>query len=174
MIRRFFIAGLAATLLIGCGSSTSAPEATSEPESDAAYFLVRHAEKTTEKPDPALTQAGQQRAQDLTARLDKVSLTAIYSSDYTRTRDTAAPVAKAQGLDVIIYDPRDLEGLAKILLAQKGQILVVGHSNTTPELSALLGGPKGEPIVEATEYDRFYILQRNGDDVSGHIKRFGK
>jgi len=55
---------------------------------------------------------------------------------------------------VKLYDPRDLEGFAKRLLAENGHILVVGHSNTTPPLSALLGGPEGEPIVEATEYDR--------------------
>ncbi|MEP3889613.1 MAG: phosphoglycerate mutase family protein [Hellea sp.] len=166
MIRRVFLTGLSAALLLGCASKT--------PSYDATYYLVRHAEKTTEKPDPALTEDGKQRAQDLAGRLANIPLTAIYSSDYTRTRNTAAPASKAQGLDVIIYDPRDLDGFAKSLLAQKGHILVVGHSNTTPQLSALLGGEAGEPIVEATEYDRFYVLQRRGDNVTGRIDTFGK
>jgi len=166
MIRRVVLFGLTAILIAGCAAKV--------PESDATYYLVRHAEKTTEKSDPSLTQQGQQRAEDLAQRLSDVSLTGIYSSDYIRTRDTAAPVATSKTLNVSIYDPRDLDGFAKELLAQKGHFLIVGHSNTTPQLSALLGGPEGTPIVEATEYDRLYILQRNGNEVSGRIARYGE
>jgi len=165
MIRRFFIAALVSTVLLGC-----APKSISY---DATYYLVRHAEKTTEKPDPALTTEGQKRAQALAERLSDVSLTAIYSSDYHRTRDTAMPVATSQDLDVVIYDPRSLENFAKVLLAQKGQILVIGHSNTTPRLSVLLGGEAGPPIVEATEYDRLYVLRRRGANVRSQIERYG-
>jgi len=97
-------------------------------------------------------------------RLKDVPLTRIYSSDYIRTRDTAAPLAAAKGLNVKIYNPRDLEGLSERLLNETGHIVVVGHSNTTPELSQLLGGESGPPFVEATEYDRLYILERYGSD----------
>lgn len=166
MTRRAVLAGLATLLLFGCATHPS--------PADTTYYLVRHAEKTAEKPDPALTPEGEQRAQDLAQRLANVPLTAIYSSDYKRTRDTAAPIAAAANLDVTIYNPRDLKAFAKTLSSQKGHILIVGHSNTTPQLSALLGGPAGKPIVEATEYDRFYVLQRRGLDVTGRIEKFGK
>ena len=166
MRRRGFL-GLAATAILAACQPTP-------PEADTTYYLVRHAEKTAEKPDPGLTAAGQQRAQDLAARLKDVKLTKIYSSDYIRTRDTAAPIAAAQKLEVTLYDPRDLEGFSKQLLDEKGHILVVGHSNTTPSLSELLGGEAGEPIVEATEYDRLYILERRGDKVVTSIKRYGR
>ena len=165
MIRRAFLALGACAILAGCAAKPAQP--------DAVYYLVRHAEKTTEKSDPGLTEAGQKRAEDLAARLKDVPLTAIYSSDYIRTRDTAAPIAAAMGLEVKLYDPRDLEGFAKRLLAENGHILVVGHSNTTPPLSALLGGPEGEPIVEATEYDRLYVVERTGLVVDGIIERYG-
>lgn len=127
-----------------------------------------------EKPDPGLTAAGQQRAQDLAARLKDVQLTKIYSSDYIRTRDTAAPIAATTGLEVIIYNPRELKNFSQKLLKDRGHILVVGHSNTTPELSQLLGGESGEPIVEATEYDRLYVLKRYGADVTGQIEKYGE
>ena len=166
MIRRCFLALAISTLLTACAGTTSQP--------DATYYLVRHAEKTKDKTDPALTEAGAQRAQDLAVRLNNVPLKKIYSSDYTRTRDTAAPIATAMGLDVILYNPRDLEGVSKNLLTETGHILVVGHSNTTPELSKLLGGDAGAPIIEATEYDRLYILKRYGSDVSGDIVRYGE
>lgn len=165
MIRRAVLGVFAAIMLLGCGPKAAV--------NDATYYLVRHAEKTAETPDPALTQAGQKRAEDLAARLSKAPLSAIYSSDYIRTRDTAAPIASAKNLDVIIYNPRDLDGFAKELLKLSGNILVVGHSNTTPQLSALLGGPEGTPIVEATEYNRLYVLQRRGIDVTGQIETYG-
>jgi len=166
MRRRYFLGMVIGGVLTAC-----APNA---PEPDATYYLVRHAEKTKDKKDPALTEAGIERAQDLASRLNKVPLKKIYSSDYKRTRDTAAPIVAKTGLDVVIYNPRDLEDFSQNLLKETGHILVIGHSNTTPELSELLGGDSGSPIVEATEYDRFYVLKRYGIEVSGRIERYGE
>lgn len=162
-----------AVFIAGCSPKTAAPDTSAQVSPDAVYYLVRHAEKTTEKNDPGLTEAGHKRAQDLAARLADVPLTKIYSSDYIRTRDTAAPVAKAKGLAVEIYDPSALEDFAASLLAQNGHILVTGHSNTTPPLSAFMGGEAGTPIVEATEYNRFYVLTRKGETVTSVIETFG-
>ena len=153
-------------LLLGCRAQPSTPY--------TGYYLVRHAEKTADKDDPGLTEAGYKRAQDLAERLADVPLTKIYSSDYRRTRDTATPVAQAKNLDVVIYDPRALEVFTNTLLTETGHILVVGHSNTTPQLSEYLGGQAGEPIIEATEYNRFYVLSRNGSRVTSIIDTFGQ
>lgn len=160
------ILGAALTLLVLACSPQSSP--------DAVYYLVRHAEKTTEKNDPGLTDVGVRRADDLAARLSEIKLDKIYSSNYIRTRDTAAPTAKAQGVRVEIYDPKDLEGFAAALLAETGHILVVGHSNTTPPLVEFLGGEGGEPIVEANEYNRFYVITRGGDNIATDIQTFGE
>jgi len=55
-----------------------------------------------------------------------------------------------------------------------GTHLVVGHSNTTPPLTELLGGEGGEPIVEATEYDRLYRVDITKDgSASSKLMRFG-
>ena len=137
-------------------------------------FLVRHAEKTADKNDPALTAEGQARAETLASMLADAGLTHIHSSDYKRTRDTAAPLAARLGLEVQIYDPRDLPAMAAQLKSQSGRHLVVGHSNTTPQLTELLGGEGGTPITEATEYDRLYYvtIDANGD-VASTLLRFG-
>ena len=166
MRRRGFLRLAAIAILAACQPPP--------PEVDTTYYLVRHAEKTAEKSDPGLTAAGQQRAQDLAVRLKDVKLTKIYSSNYIRTRDTAAPIAAVQKLEVTLYDPRDLDGFAQQLLGEKGHILIVGHSNTTPPLSELLGGEAGEPIVEATEYDRFYRLTKTGTAVITTIEKYGQ
>lgn len=148
-------------------------------ETGQHIYLVRHAEKILNVDDPALTPDGQSRALALAERLEDVDVTGIYSSDYKRTRDTAAPLAAAKGLAVQTYDPRDLPGLAARLKTECNICVVVGHSNTTPELADALGGDFGGEIDEATEYDRLYhivIKQKDGESgeiVTTKIERYG-
>ena len=137
------------------------------PTPAAEIYLVRHAEKVTEaSKDPALTEIGSQRAQNLADVLRSAGITKIYSSDYTRTRDTAAPLAEHLGLELQLYDPKALDSLAADLLRLTENALVVGHSNTTPELAKLMGGEGGTPIVEEWEYDRLYLLQTENGKVT--------
>lgn len=131
---------------------------------ETVYYLFRHAEKTTEASDPGLTEEGYTRAENLAVFFGDLGVIEIYSSDYTRTRDTVAPLAVATGIAVEIYDPRDLEGFAETLRGLDGVIIIVGHSNTTPELTALLTGQETEPMPE-TEYDRLYEVLVSDDGI---------
>jgi phosphohistidine phosphatase SixA len=149
----FCVVFLAATLL-GCSPAPAPPAG---PES--VFFLVRHAEKADQSEDPPLTEQGRLRAEGLARLLKDAGVERIYSSDFTRTRETAAPLADALGLEVVSYDPKALSALADVLLSSSGRSLIVGHSNTTPELAGLLGGAPGPPIPE-DEYDRLYVLTR--------------
>lgn len=166
--------------LFGLSSCASDTTLTSVPPVEAGLgidgvYLVRHAEKTTDKDDPALTEAGQARAEALADLLADKKLTHIHSSDTKRTRDTAAPLAERLGLEVALYNPRDLPAMAAKLKATPGRHLVVGHSNTTPQLTELLGGDGGTPIVEATEYDRLYWVTTAADEpVVSYLTRFGE
>lgn len=136
----------------------------------ADIYLVRHAEKVKDgSKDPALTGVGRLRAQNLADMLRSAGIERIYSSDYRRTRDTAAPLAGTQGLKSRIYDPKALEPLAAELVKLENNVLVVGHSNTTPELAELMGGDGGEPIVEEWEYDRLYLVQTENGKVTRTI-----
>jgi broad specificity phosphatase PhoE len=123
----------------------------------ATLFILRHAEDLDEGRDPVLTKEGEQRAEELATMLIDSGVEFILSSDYRRTRDTVAPLAAALGLDVEIYDPRDLPGLIEELARRGADGVVVGHSNTTPTVVDLLGGAPGDPIDEM-EFDRLYIL----------------
>ncbi len=135
-------------------------------------YLVRHAEKTTVNPDPGLTLAGEQRAQQLADRLETAGVTAIWTTDYARTRATAAPLAERLGVEVRLYSPGDLPGFAEYLQTHPEETaLVVGHSNTTPQLVELLGGDPGAPINEAGEYDRLYIVSTR--ERTSVLERFG-
>lgn len=142
---------------------------------DTTYtvYLVRHAEKQSGD-DPSLTSDGLLRADTLADLLSDKDIENIWSSDYRRTRETAAPLAERLGIDVQLYDASDLQSLADEITADGVTVLVVGHSNTTPALAEFLGADPGEPIVEANEYDRLYLIQREGNATRSHdIQRFG-
>lgn len=143
------------------GEGGSVPGASAD--ESTVVFLVRHAEKTTGaggEPgrDPGLTEAGHRRARVLAEMLAIAGITGVHSTDYRRTRETARPFAEARGLEVETYDARDPAALVSQLRQSPGRHLVVGHSNTAPELVAMLGGEPGPPIEEKCEYDRLYVL----------------
>lgn len=166
------ILGLGGALALAGCASTYKPFMPSD-EVLTRIYLVRHAEKLG-GPDPALTEAGTARANELASMLQSAALQHIHSTDYARTRDTATPIAAATGLGIEIYDPRDLEGLAAEILLATGTHLVVGHSNTTPQLVGILGGDGGSEINEASEYDRLYVvdIDRYGA-VKSTLLRYG-
>ena len=162
---------LATALLALCLTMPAAGPAEAEP---TTIFLVRHAEKLTESDDPALDETGMRRAQALAGLLRAAGIDAVYSTDYRRSRDTAAPLAGRLGLDISLYDPGKLHELAADLQRRGGRCLVIGHSNTTPELVGLLGGEPGAPIDEAAEYDRLYVVTIGADGaVSTVLLRYG-
>jgi len=163
----------------------SAPEmARSTPTS--LVWLVRHAERADQDPaagamlepqrDPELSDAGRERAAELARMLADAGITRIWSTPFARTRQTAAPLAAALGLEVSEYDPRVAESMAdlRVALDEPGsRHLVVGHSNTTPALVEALGADAHGAIAE-DEYDRLYFVVRSGADaVSSALIRFG-
>ena len=125
-------------------------------------FVVRHAEKDVSDPsdrNPPLSETGRQRAADLFTVLEKENVDAIFSTDYRRTRSTAAPVAENRNLEIAAYPPSDFAGLAeKVKGSYAGKtVLVVGHSNTVLQIVQALGGQPG--IGEMTEEDYDYLFK---------------
>lgn len=167
---------LALIPLASCGPATATAQ-----EEPVVIYLVRHAERVDDEvgfdaastDDPAISSAGQERALVLATMLADAGLTQIHSTDLNRTRMTGQPTAEATGLDIESYSPRDLTGFAERLKLMPGRHLVLGHSNTTPELVAALGGEPGGPIEEM-EYDRLYVVTLFGGMASTVLIRFGR
>lgn len=129
-----------------------------ETEDIFTIYLVRHAEKDLSAgtpTDPPLTACGKERAQNLSAFLQEVSLHAIYSTDYSRTQSTAMPTAIDKKLEIQEYNANDLDAFAKVLIDAKQNVLVVGHSNTTAVLAGFLVGEELESFSESI-YNRIY------------------
>jgi len=126
----------------------------------ADIIMVRHAEKLSGK-DPELTACGKLRAQHLIDELQHLNVVAVYSTNYQRTTQTAMPLAHHLGLELTFYQPGELSKLAAGLQQIIGDVVVIGHSNTTPELAELLVGHAVEPIAHH-QYDRLYSYRSEG------------
>jgi broad specificity phosphatase PhoE len=126
----------------------------------ASFILIRHAEKIlSSSNDPHLSTKGWQRANELVHIFKAVDIDAVYASPYRRSIDTAKPLAKAKQLGILNYNPSELDSFAqKLLNTHMGEtVIIVGHSNTTPQLINALSGTK-YPNLDETEYDWVYFV----------------
>lgn len=121
-------------------------------------YLVRHAEKQDSGADPALTVCGQGRAEALAAYFAEVKLQAVYSTGYQRTQQTVQPIAKNKQLTIQQYDPSQPELMHAQLEAHTGPVVVVGHSNTVPQLVTMLTGIEVSPLTEQ-DYTMLYQVE---------------
>lgn len=129
-------------------------------DKDDSYtlYLIRHAEKEQDgSRDPVLTVTGKNRSQQLANWFQDKEIREIWSSDYKRTRDTVKPLLSQPGLELSIYDPGNQAALVEQLLHRQLNALIVGHSNTIPELARLLCGCLIEDMEE-TEHDRLIVI----------------
>lgn len=120
--------------------------------------LVRHAEKLPEDNDPGLSAPGRARAQRLADMLADAQLAAIYVTEWTRTRETAAPVAVASGLEARVIPAAEHGRLMRRLKwRHRGDVvLVVGHSNTVPAIAEELGAQIG--VLGEEDYADLWVI----------------
>ena len=150
---------LVLALLCGCAASIVRSDAAQALE----FVIVRHAEKVADgTSDPPLTGDGHARAAALAAILSTPHrLRAVYATPYQRTQHTAAPAAQAHGLHVTDYDAKqpalDFAAVLRRTHSQ-GTVLVVGHSNTVPEIVTALCACQVMPMPDH-EYDRLSIIR---------------
>lgn len=130
-----------------------------------AVFVVRHAEKAGDSnaPETPLSAEGKVRAEALARLLADADITVIYASDTVRAKDTAAPLAKARGLEVKVEAPQP-GPLAKLIRERHANdvVLVVGHSNTVEPLLRELGYAGEEKL--SGDYGHLYLLTPGGPD----------
>lgn len=134
-------------------------------------FLIRHAEREDEpRQDPPLTKAGIDRSQALARLLSDAGIKTILSSQFTRTKQTAEPLATKLGITVTPIslklnpsNPRQIaeestaEVTNKILQSGGGSVLVVGHSNSIPDVIKMLGGDV-VPTIDEKKFDNLFIV----------------
>jgi phosphohistidine phosphatase SixA len=125
--------------------------------------LVRHSEKDTspkaDKRDPDLSEEGRQRAQRLTEILKKYKPHEIFSTNFNRTRQTAEPIAKKRNKEIQFYNAQEQEALVrKIMSSETDHNLIIGHSNTLPNLANLFAGKLIFRELPESEYGVYWVL----------------
>jgi broad specificity phosphatase PhoE len=130
-------------------------------------YVMRHLNTPAGAPDPDLLPEGRAAAIALADLIETDRFqgarrpVAIYVSDYKRTRQTAAPIAARLALNLTVYDPRDTPALLARVRAEPGPVLIVGHSNTVPDIIAALGGTRPAPLVHE-DFGDLWIVQPGG------------
>ena len=122
--------------------------------------IVRHAEKADNSQDADLSPAGRQRAETLERILKDANITAIFTSEFKRTQQTAAPTARATGITPTVVPGKDFAALVSKLREVKGNALVVGHGNTIPEILKALGIDTPVQIADA-DYSEIFVVTLN-------------
>lgn len=154
MLRRLVMSLLLVVPLAGA-TAQSAPQ---------TVFVVRHAEKGPENPDPSLTPAGQQRAAELAWLLIGAQVTAAFASEFKRTQETVAPLAAQAGLTAVVIPAGNMDELIGQLraLPPGSRALVASHSNLVHLIVERLSGVK-IPTLTDLDYDRLVVVTVLGD-----------
>jgi phosphohistidine phosphatase SixA len=165
--------GLVAVAAVFClvpqpPASTVSAQSTFTPK---VVFLVRHAEKAdAPRQDPPLNDAGVVRAKELARMLESAGIKTIITSQFLRAKQTAEPLAQKLGLTAatmpIAMNPSNpqqvseqsiSEIVARVNERPGENVLVIGHSNTVPEVIRMLGGDV-VPTIDEKKFDDLFVV----------------
>ncbi|MDA9262496.1 histidine phosphatase family protein [bacterium] len=154
-------------VLLFCSFTSFAQEVTT-------YYLIRHAEKDRSdkiNSNPELTDLGHQRALRWSSVFENVTFDAFYSTNYLRTIATAKPTASAKGLEIQFYNPRELYSKDFQQETLGKTVLVVGHSNTTPQfVNAILGIDRYTDIQDNNNANLYIVTRIKEETTSVLLK----
>jgi broad specificity phosphatase PhoE len=125
------------------------------------YYFIRHAEKIridkTNK-NPNLTAKGLERAKNWSEVFKNVKFDFIYSTKYNRTMQTAKPTAESNHLEIQNYSPSYLNDDNFKSKTNGKTVLIVGHSNTTPQFVNDILGILKYPEIKDNNNSNLYIV----------------
>lgn len=121
--------------------------------------FVRHSEKEAGK-DPDLTQKGKNYAKSLVTFFSENKFDAAYSTPYKRTLQTIQPLAEKQELEIKNYAPLDSNFL-KNEVQKWNKVLVVGHSNTIPNLINSFVPNANLKEIDESDYGKVFVVNYN-------------
>ncbi|MFF5289117.1 SixA phosphatase family protein [Paractinoplanes globisporus] len=122
-------------------------------------LLIRHADidLPPASADPSLNDAGRERARALAHVVGSAGVTTVFTSSFTRTKETVEPL-----LEVLGISGREMPSPAAVARsARAGElgavVVIAGHSNTVPEVIEALGVPT-PPVIGETQFDNLFVV----------------
>ncbi len=132
----------------------------------SVFIMVRHAEKKlNEGDDPTLTLTGETRAGNLGHILKRLNISQILSTNTRRTISTIQPLMDMTGKKgYMSYEQKTQNSTVESLIySSKGQkFVLVGHSNTIPELLNHLTNTTNYKEIDSNEYSKFFVVVTQG------------
>jgi phosphohistidine phosphatase SixA len=145
-------------------------------ELPATVFLLRHAERSGPNLEDPITSAGRERAELVARMFREAGVSRIYTSEFLRTRQTAAPLSKLLGIEAIVVKGGDAKAVVEALSSVPAgtAAVAVRHSGEIERTVELLNASLKIPKIEETEYDRLLILTfQNGKLTGVRTLRYG-
>lgn len=141
-------------------------------DTETNFYLIRHADKDlsdkTNK-NPSLSEKGKKRANAWANYFEDKDLNTIYSTNYNRTKETANVIAKKLNLTIEYYHPFKFDTDSLIEKHKNKTILIVGHSNTSPNIAnQLLKKKKYNPMHE-DDYVSFFKVTVKKDSITSNL-----
>jgi phosphohistidine phosphatase SixA len=151
----FFLLALAAAASVARGAAPT------------VIFVVRHGEKSAVAGDVPLSERGRARAEALARMFGGAKVGAVYSSELTFARETAAPIAARHGLTPVVVPVKQADQLVAALrqLPVGSVAVVVNHSGNIPAIVEGLGGAR-PAAIDVEEFDRILVVARGADGVA--------
>ncbi len=140
-------------------------------------FIVRHGEKEAGN-NPVLTAAGNTRAGDLMRKLQGDGIQKIYVSQYKRTQNTGDSLRLQLNIDTVHYAADTVcDNLIKAIMEHGDfgkTILIIGHSNTIPQIIRKLGVtdyPYGD--IPDNEFDNLFMITYKKEKAKVKVMKYG-
>jgi len=142
-------------------------------------YVVRHAEKVSSGDslskmmanNPPLSEAGKVRAIVLRDELKNKHIAHIYSTNTVRAMSTAAPLSESIHVQIEQYS--SVDSLVHTIRSVKGNVLVVGHSNTVDDIVNKLCGTNKLTDLKDNTYDDLFVIKLTGNKGSFAQRKYG-
>ncbi|WP_425418200.1 phosphoglycerate mutase family protein [Oricola indica] len=131
-------------------------------------FVIRHADKETGKPDPALTDAGRERASNWAEFLINAGIDVVINTDARRSRETGEIIAQSLDAERDEVPVTDLAALMDLMTFDYSEqtVLVVAHTETIPGILGNMGVSETIELAEDDYANLFLVAKPGGNDVT--------
>ncbi len=167
MLRFVFIGFLLSVYLSSDIAAQEQPK-----QKPTTFVVVRHADRDGSK--DALTSTGKERAKRLSELARMLRVSAVYSTDYQRTKKTAEPTVQSLKLKLNTYAQLNQKWFNDLKSKHRGKVvLIVGHSNTVGKIATGLGG-KVDQKIGHHDFDDLFIVMVSEKTVRAVRLKYGK
>jgi broad specificity phosphatase PhoE len=139
-------------------------------------YILRHTEKADDNAeDPELSTQGIAHALYWRSVLQHTPFDQVFTTDFKRNIQTANLLTTESSIRPELYYPMSFDVLKFINQIRGQRVLIIGHSNTIPDMVNRLIGETIYPPMSHDNYDVLFIvtINKNGDTSSSmlHIQQ---